>query len=154
MRIKEVILSNDSLAKAIRASISIPGVYRPVEIGGLQLIDGGLMNNLPVDVARRMGASIVIAIDLEQNKKDSEGLWNQLKDQLSIQGITDLIGSNAKKHEANVKDADVYIRPNLSGFNISSFGTNNFRSMEEIGEETARKKWNELLKVKKKIQRK
>lgn len=152
MRIKEVILSNDSLAKAIRASISIPGVYRPVEIGGLKLIDGGLMNNLPVDVARRMGASIVIAIDLEQDKKDSEGLWNQLKDQLSIQGITDLIGSNAKKHEANVKDADVYIHPNLSGFNISSFGTNNFKSMEEIGEETARKKKDELLIVKKRIQ--
>jgi len=149
MRIKEVILSNDSLAKAIRASISIPGVYRPVEIGGLQLIDGGLMNNLPVDVARRMGASIVIAIDLEQDKKDSESLWNQLKDLLSIQGITDLIGSNAKKHEANVMDADVYIHPNLSGFNISSFGTNNFKSMEEIGEETARKKRKELLIIKK-----
>lgn len=152
LRIKEVILSNDSLAKAIRASISIPGVYRPVEIGGLQLIDGGLMNNLPVDVARRMGASIIIAIDLEQDKKDNKNQWEQLKEQLSIQGITDLIGSNAKKHEANVKDADVYIHPNLSGFNIYSFGTNNFKAMEEVGEDAAHKKWNELLKVKKKIQ--
>ena len=152
IRIKEVILSNDSLAKAIRASISIPGVYRPVKIGGLQLVDGGLMNNLPVDVARRMGASIVIAIDLEQNKKESKDIWQQLKEKLSIQGITDMIGSNAKKHEANVKDADVYIHPNLSGFDIYSFGTNNFKTMEEVGEETARKKWNELIKAKKRIQ--
>jgi len=152
VRIKEVILSNDSLAKAIRASISIPGVYRPVEIGDLQLIDGGLMNNLPVDVARRMGASIVIAIDLEQNNKESKDIWQQLKEKFSIQGITDLIGSNAQKHAANVKDADVYIHPNLSGFDIYSFGTNNFKTMEEVGEETARKKWNELIKAKKRIQ--
>lgn len=154
IRIKEVILSNDSLAKAIRASITIPGVYRPVEIGGLQLIDGGLMNNLPVDVARRMGASIVIAIDLEQDNKESEGLWEELGKLMSIQGLTNLIGSNSKKREANIKDADVYIHPKLSGFNISSFGDNSFKSMDEIGEETARKKWDELLKVKKRIQRK
>lgn len=149
VRIKEVVLSNDSLAKAIRASISLPGVYSPVEIGGLQLIDGGLMNNLPVDVARRMGASIVIAIDLEQDNKESEGLLETLGNLISIQGLTNLIGSNSKKREANIKDADIYIHPNLSGFNISSFGVNNFKSMEEIGEETARKKWNELVKVKK-----
>lgn len=152
IRIKEVILGNDSLAKAIRASISIPGVYRPVEIGGLQLIDGGLMNNLPVDVARRMGASIVIAIDLEQDNKESAGLWEELGKLMSIQGLTNLIGSNSKKREANIKDADVYIHPHLSGFNISSFGVNNFKSMEEIGEETVQKKWKELLKVKKRIQ--
>lgn len=151
LRIKEVVLGNDSLAKAIRASMSIPGIYNPIEIGGLQLIDGGLMNNLPVDVARRMGASIVIAIDLEQDKKENEGLWKQLCKLVSIQGMTNLIGTNEKKRKANIKDADVYINPGLSGFNISSFGVNNFKSMEEIGEETARKTWETLIKIKKRI---
>lgn len=151
LRIKEVVLGNDSLAKAIRASMSIPGIYKPTDIGGLQLIDGGLMNNLPVDVARRMGASIVIAIDLEQEKKENEGLWEQLSELVSIQSITSLIGTNEKKREANIKDADVYIHPNLSGFNISSFGVNNFKSMEEIGEETANKSWDALIKIKKRI---
>ena len=152
LRLKEVVLGSDSLAKAIRASIAIPGVYTPVKIRGLQLIDGGLMNNLPVDVARRMGASIVIAVDLEQDEKEAEGLWNHLNKLVSIQGITNLIGSNTKKRKANIKDTDIYIHPNLSGFNLSSFGKNNFKTMEEIGEETARKKMNELLKVKKRIQ--
>lgn len=151
LRVKEVVLGNDSLARAIRASMSIPGVYNPIEIGGLQLVDGGLMNNLPVDVARRMGASVVIAIDLEQDKNENEGYWKQLSELVSIQGMTNLIGTNVKKREINIKDADVYIHPNLSGFNISSFGVNNFKAMEEIGEESARKIWETLIKVKKRI---
>ena len=67
-------------------------------------------------------------------------------------GASIVIAINSKKREANIKDADVYIHPNLSGFDIYSFGTNNFKTMEEVGEETARKKWNELIKAKKRIQ--
>lgn len=135
LRIKEVVLGNDSVSKAIRASLSIPGIYTPVKIGDLQLIDGGVMNNLPVDVVRRMGANIVIAIDLEQK---GNSLLNK-------------IGTNGRKREANIKDADIYLHPDLSGFDISSFGKNNFQLMQEIGEETARKEWNKIIKIKSKI---
>jgi len=93
-----------------------------------------------------------IAIELEQGEKDSQGLWERLGEAVSVQGVTNLICSNAKKRKDNIKDADIYIHPNLSGFNLSSFETNNFKTMKEIGEETARNQCNELIKVKKLIQ--
>jgi NTE family protein len=59
-----VTLAGGHLASAIRASMSIPGAFSPVEIDGRILVDGGLVRNLPVDVVREMGADVVIAVDL------------------------------------------------------------------------------------------
>src|SRR5215469_1150479 len=59
-----VVLDHGSLADAIRASLSIPGLYPPVRIDGHLLMDGGLSRNLPVDVARKMGADVVIAVNI------------------------------------------------------------------------------------------
>jgi len=59
-----VTLAGGRLASAIRASMSIPGAFSPVEIDGRILVDGGLVRNLPVDVVREMGADVVIAVDL------------------------------------------------------------------------------------------
>ena len=60
----EVVLDRGDLAHAIRASMAVPGVFSPVEIGGRLLVDGGLVNNLPVDQGRAMGADVVIAVDV------------------------------------------------------------------------------------------
>ena len=65
---EEVVFRNGHLATAMRASMAIPGIYKPVLVDGKTLVDGGMVNNLPVDVVRDMGADIVIAIDLTQNK--------------------------------------------------------------------------------------
>lgn len=62
---KEVVFSDGSLPQAMRASMSIPGVFRPVRNGDQVLVDGGLVGNLPTDVVRKMGADIVIAVHLE-----------------------------------------------------------------------------------------
>jgi len=62
---KEVIFQDGSLPKAMRASMSIPGVFKPVRNGDQVLVDGGLVGNLPTDVVKRMGADIVIAVHLE-----------------------------------------------------------------------------------------
>jgi len=59
-----VILSSGSLARTLRASMSIPAVLSPVEIDGRLLVDGGIAMNLPVDVAREMGAEVIIAVDI------------------------------------------------------------------------------------------
>src|SRR5690606_17137939 len=59
-----VILGHGSLAMAMRASMSLPGIFQPVEIDGHVLIDGGLANQVPVEVVRAMGADIVIAVDV------------------------------------------------------------------------------------------
>ena len=69
-RQQEIILDTGSLARNMRASMAIPGAFKPVQIDTLMLVDGGMGNNLPVDVVRKMGADIVIAIDLQQRKRD------------------------------------------------------------------------------------
>jgi NTE family protein len=62
---KEVVFSDGSLPQAMRATMSIPGLFKPVRNGGQVLVDGGLVGNLPSDVVRKMGAEVVIAIHLE-----------------------------------------------------------------------------------------
>ncbi|MFL6593765.1 MAG: patatin-like phospholipase family protein, partial [Luteimonas sp.] len=59
-----VILDHGSLAMAMRASMSLPGVFQPVEVDGRILLDGGLANQVPADVVRAMGADVVIAVDV------------------------------------------------------------------------------------------
>ncbi len=62
----EVVLGSGNLLEAVRASISIPGVFSPVWVGRRLLVDGGLVNPVPVNVAREMGAQVVIAVDVSQ----------------------------------------------------------------------------------------
>ena len=59
-----VVLDHGSLAMAMRASMSLPGIFQPVEVDGRVLLDGGLANQVPIDVVRAMGADIVIAVDV------------------------------------------------------------------------------------------
>lgn len=61
---EEVLISRGDLIEAVRASIAVPGIFTPVRSNGLLLVDGGLVNPVPVSVARAMGAKIVIAVDL------------------------------------------------------------------------------------------
>jgi len=61
---KEIHISDGYVAEALRATISIPGIFIPVEKEDMRLVDGGLLNNLPVDVVRDMGADIILAVDV------------------------------------------------------------------------------------------
>lgn len=61
---REVVLASGSLPMAMRASMSIPGMFAPVEWNNMLLVDGGALNNLPVDVVRDMGAEVIICVDL------------------------------------------------------------------------------------------
>ena len=63
----EVVLDKGSIAKAVRASSAIPGVFNPVEHQGKLLVDGGVVDNIPISVAREKGADIVIAVDISEN---------------------------------------------------------------------------------------
>ena len=73
-----VVLSSGSLARAIRASMSIPAALSPIEIDGRLLVDGGIAMNLPVDVAREMGADVVIAVDISSSLLGRETLRSVL----------------------------------------------------------------------------
>jgi NTE family protein len=59
-----IVLQKGSLVDAVHATMAVPGLFTPVSLGGCQLVDGGLLNNVPVDLARKMGADITIAVDV------------------------------------------------------------------------------------------
>ena len=63
---EEIIISKGFVREAVRASISIPGIFRPIELNGILCVDGGILNPVPVDVVRNMGADVIIAVDLNR----------------------------------------------------------------------------------------
>ncbi|OQY14935.1 MAG: patatin [Desulfobacterium sp. 4572_20] len=70
----EVVFQDGDIIEAVRASISVPGVFTPVRKSGAILVDGGLVNPVPVSVVRKMGADLVIAVDLNHDIIDKKGL--------------------------------------------------------------------------------
>lgn len=112
----EVVLDCGVLAEAMRSSMSIPGVFSPVRKDSMILVDGGLVNNFPVDVARRMGADIVIGVDVQDGLHDREDL-NSLSEIVSQ--IIDIACRN--KYEQNRSQADIYIKVDVEGYTAASF---------------------------------
>lgn len=129
----EVILKGGSLAKAMRATMAIPTVFSPVEWGDSLLVDGGLMNNLPVDVVKAMGADIVIAVDVENPLKDREELNTALA--VLDQTVT-LLGIERKRK--NLSLADVVIHPDIRGFTPADFDNESIREIIRRGDQAAR----------------
>ena len=144
---KEVVFSSGSLPMAMRASMSIPGVFALVEWKGKMLVDGGALNNLPVDVAREMGADVIICVDLSTG-------WKKKKEELKSPSavVEQLIGMMGQtKYRKNMAEADLYINPSLKGFSAASFQPEAIDTMIQRGEQAARQKWEELMDLKKTI---
>jgi NTE family protein len=72
---QEVIMREGPISVALRATTALPGLFMPLEMEGMRLVDGGVLNNLPVDVARMMGAKVVIGVDVEPDPEDIPGSW-------------------------------------------------------------------------------
>lgn len=106
-----VVLDHGSLAMAMRASMSLPGIFQPVEIDGRVLLDGGLVNQVPVDVVRAMGADIVIAVDVGTplEKLDRNASLLQVVSQISGMMTT----GNTRQQLQTLADRDVLIVPEL-----------------------------------------
>jgi NTE family protein len=129
-----VILDRGDLTTAMRASLSAPGVFAPVESDGRLLVDGGLSSNLPIDVARQMGVDVLIVVDcgfplLERGKLDSVATVTQ-------QMLAILVRHNATEQRKSLTDRDVVIDPALGDFSSLDF-TEHERAMK-IGEQAAR----------------
>lgn len=99
-----VVINKGKMAQAIRASISIPLVFKPIDIGGRMLVDGGLSDPVPVDIVRKMGADIVIAVNLDKHYQDEK--WKP-----GWYGIANSSLNILRHHLAhsNVASADVVI---------------------------------------------
>ena len=146
------VLASGSLSMSMRASMAIPGAFKPVRRDSLLMLDGGLVNNLPVDVARAMGADYVIAIDLTQNKhpdfKPKTIRKSMPKGTKWLRSRPDFVNYNRNRAQA-----DVYINPTLKGYNVMSFKPKAIRAMIGLGEQAAKEKTSALKALKKKLLR-
>ncbi len=114
-----VVLSRGSLPDALRASMSVPGVFAPVRIDGKILVDGGMSNNLPVDIVRQMGADIVIAVDISSPLLTEEQLTSVLS--VSEQLTNFLTRRNADEQIKSLGPQDMLIVPELDNFSSADF---------------------------------
>ena len=114
-----VVLGSGNLSEAIRASMSVPGVYAPVSHNGKLLIDGGIANNLPVSVARSLGADIVIAVDITDPLMEKD----ELRSAFTVVGqlTTLLTRRNTERQLEQLSDKDILIRPDLGGLSSADF---------------------------------
>lgn len=101
---------------AMRSTMSIPGMFAPVRVDGMVLVDGGLRDNYPTALARQMGADIIIGVDLSQRPKTYVDV-NNIGDIIS-QGVDMMMRDS---YETNVKIPDVKIKPDISEFHMMSF---------------------------------
>lgn len=118
---------------ALRSTMSIPGVFAPVRVDGMVLVDGGLRDNYPTSLAREMGADIIIGVDLSDARRTYVDV-NNIGDIIG-QGI-DMLGRDA--FEKNVNIPDVKIKPDLHEFNMMSFSTKSIDTILVRGAEAAR----------------
>ena len=131
---KAVVFSEGELASVMRASMSVPGAVAPAEYGGMMLVDGMLTSNLPVQVARAMGADIIIAVNVGTpllKRDELTGILGVTGQMLSI-----LTEQNVEASIASMKPTDILISPELGGFSTGDF--DHLPQIAPRGEEAAR----------------
>lgn len=127
--------------------MAIPAVFAPVRLDSMVLVDGGIKNNYPADVARDMGADIIIGVDLgTSDLKQLERIntpWDIVGQIVALHGY--------EKYGPNKEQTDLLFRPNTDPYNSASFGETALDTLIDRGEQVARKQWDEILALKKKI---
>lgn len=118
---KEVHLQSGNLVEAIRASISIPGIFVPVKVGDVYLVDGGLLNPMPVDVVREMGSEVVVAVDLNNSIRN-------LPEKRSKPNMIDVLGNTITVMQKKITDGniksdspDFLLQPDLANIQLFDF---------------------------------
>jgi len=142
----EVVFHSGRLPQAIRASMSIPAAFSPVRIGNMVLVDGGLKNNYPVDVAREMGADIVIGVTLNGKPKTAEDITGTMK---IVGQIIDVNCVN--KYDENKAITDLWMNVDPHGYSTASFTAEAIDSLIRYGEEEAMRHWDEIIALKQRI---
>jgi NTE family protein len=119
---RQVVFSEGLIARAVRASCSVPGVFEPLEEGEGVLVDGGLLNEVPADVARAMGADVVLAVSLTADRRHDAPPRNVLD---IIYYSFDIL--LAARTQESLRAADLVVAPVLSGFSYRDL-----RRVEEL----------------------
>ena len=137
---EELLLNEGYLPEAIMASGTLPSLFEPMEVDGRILIDGGVLNNYPVDEVRAMGADVVIGVDVQHGLRDRESLKSAAEILLQINNYR-TVGQMKDK----TKKTDIYIRPEMDQYSMIDFGMND--SIIREGSRAAGKAREALLKV-------
>jgi len=116
-----VVLDNTPLFQTIRASLAVPGVFAPVRIKDHLVVDGGLVRNLPVDMARAMGADIVIAVNVGTTLAPEKELGSALG--VANQMLQILTEQNVQRSLSELRKDDILIAPKLDGITFLDFST-------------------------------
>ena len=142
---KEIILDHGYLPTAIYSSMTIPGVFVPIEHDGNLMLDGGLVDNFPTDVAKNLDADIIIGVDIRTDLHDSKDIvsMKQLMDQL-------INFYSVSKDSLNKSLCQLLIRPDITGYNAYSFNSEAADTLINRGIEAARSRIDEIraLKIK------
>ena len=139
----EVDFHSGRLPQAMRASMAIPAAFSPVRIGDKVLVDGGLKNNYPVDIAREMGADIVIGVTVQGPPKGAEDMGGTM----SI--LSQIIDVNCKnKVDENIAMTDLHMAVDTKGYNAASFTLDAIDTLIRRGEEEAMRHWDQIMALK------
>ena len=143
---EEYVFHDGVLSTAMRASMAIPGVFTPVRLDSMVLVDGGVVNNYPVNVAKQMGADVIIGVDVQSALRTA----NELENAGAILGqLIDLMGQD--NYLNNLKETDVLIKVNVKGYSAASFTKNAVDSLIHRGLVAAETQKDALMKLKKEI---
>ena len=113
---EQVVLDKGYLPQALLASSAFPSLFSPVEMDGKLLVDGGVSNNYPIDEIRKLGADVIIGVDVQDDLKDRNGLNDATKILVQITNLQMI-----QKMKINRASTDIYIKPEVNGFGIISF---------------------------------
>ncbi|MFS2005949.1 patatin-like phospholipase family protein [Duganella sp. CT11-25] len=140
----ELVELNDTpLFLAMRASLAVPGVFAPVRINQRLLVDGGLVRNLPVDVAREMGADIIIAVNVGTPLAQEKELISAVS--VAQQMLQILTEQNVQRSLKELRPDDILLAPDLGGIGFLDFARHD-RAMKE-GEAAVRAMSAKLVKL-------
>ena len=134
------------LPQAMRASMAIPAAFAPVRLGDKVLVDGGLKNNYPADLAKEMGADVIIGVTVQGDAKTAD----EIKGTIGI--LSQIVDVNCKnKLEDNLAITDLHMQVNTTGYGTASFSSVAIDTLVRRGEEEAMRHWDELIALKQKI---
>lgn len=137
----EVVLDHGSLARSIRASMAVPGVFAPVRMDPYILVDGGTKNNFPADLARKMGADIVIGIKIDLGLNDK---YYSTSDILERSMGADI----HNRSDENDKYCDLIIRVPVRGYSAAHFYNSAIKELIKRGEEATRAQMDSIMILK------
>ena len=142
----EVDFHSGRLPQAMRASMAIPAAFSPVRIGDKVLVDGGLKNNYPADIARQMGADIIIGVTVQGAPKVAEDMGGTM----SI--LSQIIDVNCKnKYDENLAITDLHLQVDTKGYGSASFSQAAIDTLIRRGEELAMRHWDDIMALKRRI---